>query len=46
MILAPTGEGAVGATRVAITSPAFIELDDVTIAKFSGQKTIRHEVAK
>ena len=46
LILAPTGEGAVGATRVAITSPAFIELDDVTIAKFSGQKTIRHEVAK
>lgn len=46
LILAPTGEGAVGATRVAITSPTFAELNDVTIAKFSGQKTIKHEVTK
>lgn len=46
LILAPTGENAVGATRVAITSPTFVELDDTTVAKFSGNMTVRHEVAK
>ena len=46
LILAPTEEGAVGATRVVITSPVFTELSDVTIAKFSGHKTIRHEVVR
>ena len=45
LILAPTGETAVGATRVVITSPEFTELNDTTIAKFSGSKTIRHEVS-
>ena len=45
LILAPIEESAVGATRVVITSPEFIELDDTTIAQFSGNKTIRHEVS-
>jgi phage-related baseplate assembly protein len=44
LILAPTGDGEVGATRVVITSPVFTELNDTTIAKFSGVKTITHEV--
>ena len=43
-ILAPTGDSTVGATRVVITSPEFTELNDTTIALFSGKKTIRHEV--
>lgn len=43
-LLAPAGDAATGATRVMITSPEFIELDDTTIAKFSGNKIIRHEV--
>lgn len=46
LILAPADENAVGATRVAITSPTFAELDDTTVAKFSGNMTVRHEVAK
>lgn len=29
-----------------ITSPTFKELNDTTIAKFSGTKTIKHEVVK
>lgn len=45
LILAPTGEGTVGASRVVITSPTFTELNDTTIAKFSGNKTITHEVS-
>ena len=45
LILAPTGDTAVGATRVVITSPEFTELNDTTIARFSGNKTIRHEVS-
>ena len=45
LILAPTGETSVGATRVVITSPEFTELNDTTIAKFSGNKTIKHEVS-
>lgn len=44
LILAPTGDAAVGATRVVITSPEFTELNDTTIAAFSGNKIIRHEV--
>lgn len=44
LILAPQWDGAVGATRVVINSPEFTELNDTTIAKFSGRKTIRHEV--
>lgn len=46
LILAPSGEGKVGATRVVINSPAFTELNDITIARFSGNKNIRHEVAE
>lgn len=46
LILAPSGEDAVEASRVVITSPEFIELNDTTIAKFSGRKTIRHEVTR
>lgn len=45
LIYSPKWEGAVGATRVVITSPEFTELNDTTIAKFSGNKTIRHEVS-
>ena len=45
LILAPSEEGAVGATRVVITSPEFSDLADTTIAQFSGNKTIRHEVS-
>lgn len=45
LILAPTGDTAAGATRVVITSPEFTELNDTTVAKFSGKKTIRHEVS-
>ena len=46
LILAPSGEDAVGASRVVITSPTFTELNDTAIAKFTGTKTIRHEVIK
>lgn len=46
LIYSPQWEGAVGATRVIINSPEFTELNDTTIAKFSGKKTIRHEVVK
>lgn len=45
LILAPTGDADVGATRVVITSPEFTELNDTTIAQFSGNKIIRHEVS-
>ena len=45
LMLAPTGDTAVGATRVVVTSPEFTELNDTTIAKFSGNKIIRHEVS-
>lgn len=44
LILAPTGDTAVGATRVVVTSPEFTELSDTTIARFSGNLTIKHEV--
>ena len=45
LVLAPDGETAVGATRVVINSPEFVELSDTTIAKFNGTKTIRYEVS-
>ena len=45
LILAPTGDAAVGATRVVVTSPEFTELNNTTIARFSGNKIIRHEVS-
>ena len=44
LIYAPQWDGAVGATRVVINSPEFTELNDTTIAKFSGNKIISHEV--
>ena len=44
LIYSPQWDGAVGATRVVINSPEFTELNDTTIARFSGRKTIRHEV--
>lgn len=44
LILAPTEEGAVAATRVEITKPTFREISDTSIARFSGTKTIKHEV--
>ena len=44
LILAPSGDEAVGATRVEIISPVFTALGDTKIAKFSGTKTITHEV--
>jgi phage-related baseplate assembly protein len=44
LILAPSGDEAVGATRVEIVSPVFTALSDTKIAKFSGTKTITHEV--
>ena len=46
LIYSPTWDGAVGAKRVVITSPEFTELNDTTIAKFSGNKIIRHEVIR
>jgi phage-related baseplate assembly protein len=46
LILAPQWDGAAGASRVVINSPEFTELNDTTIAKFSGKKTIRHEVER
>lgn len=46
LILAPNWENAVGSTRVVITSPEFTELNDTTIAHFSGNKIIRHEVSR
>ena len=45
LILAPTWEGAVGATRVEITSPEFTKLDDTRVA-WLGDVTIKHEVSE
>ena len=46
LILAPSENGAVGATRVVITKPVFKELSETTIAHFSGNKTIKREVTE
>ena len=46
LIYEPQWDAAVGATRVVINSPEFTKLNDTTIAKFSGKKTIRHEVER
>lgn len=43
-ILAPEWEGAVGAVRVEITSPTYVDLPDTTLAQFSGVKNITHVV--
>lgn len=45
-ILKPDGDGAVGAVRVSIISPSFVELDETAIAQFSGKKIVSHEVVK
>lgn len=46
LILCPNwSENLVGATRVEITKPEFTELPSTTVAKFSGNMTVRH-VAK
>lgn len=44
-ILSPDWEGSLtGATRVTITAPEYTELDSTTVAKFSGNLTVRHIV--
>lgn len=44
-ILSPDWEGGLaGATRVLITQPEYVELDSTTVAKFSGNLTVRHVV--
>ena len=44
-ILSPDWEdGLTGATRVLITQPEYVELDSTTVAKFSGNLTVRHVV--
>ena len=44
-ILSPDREdGLTGATRVLITQPEYVELDSTTVAKFSGNLTVRHVV--
>lgn len=45
-ILKPDGDGAVGAVRVSIVSPNLAELDETTIAQWSGVKIVNHEVVK
>lgn len=45
LILAPDwSDGLTGATRVEITAPQFTELNSTTVAKFSGNLTVRHIV--
>lgn len=46
LILTPQGEGddLVGAVRVQIVKPVYTELDPTVVAKFSGNKTVRHVV--
>ncbi len=45
LILCPHwGENLVGATRVVITKPEYTELPSTTVAKFSGNMTVRHVV--
>lgn len=45
-LLKPDGEQAVGATRVTVTKPVYKQLDEITIAQFSGTRTVRHEVVE
>lgn len=45
LILKPDGD-AVGAYRVAVTSPVFKEIDGTTIAKHSGKTVVKHEVVQ
>lgn len=44
LILAPKGDGAVGATRVVITKPVYTDLDPTVLAQFSGSKVVSHVV--
>ena len=45
LILAPSwSDGLTGATRVEINAPQFTELNSTTVAKFSGNLTVRHIV--
>ena len=44
LILAPEGDGAVGATRVVITKPVYTDLGKTVLAQFSGSKTVTHVV--
>ena len=45
-VLAPDWEGAVGAYRIDVVSPAFRALGPTTVAKFSGTRTVKHEVVE
>lgn len=44
LILAPDWDGAVGATMVHITAPAYTDLPGTTLAKWSGNLTVHHIV--
>lgn len=45
LILAPGwGENLVGAVRVEIISPAYTDLDETTVAQFSGNLTVSHKL--
>lgn len=44
LILAPSWEGAVGATRVEITKPTYVDLGSTVLAHFSGSLTVSHVV--
>ena len=46
LILAPDWEGAVGAYRVDVIQPVFIQLGPTSVAKFSGSRTVSHEVVE
>lgn len=45
-VLAPDWEGAVGAYRIDVVSPAFRAIGGTTVAKFSGTRTVKHEVVE
>lgn len=46
LILAPDWEGAVGAYRVDVIQPVFTPLGPTSVAKFSGTRTVSHEVVE
>ena len=45
-VLAPEGEGAVGAYRIDVVAPVFKALGPTQVAKFNGTKTIKHVVVE
>lgn len=45
-VLAPDWEGAVGAYRIDVVAPSFRALGPTTVAKFSGTRTVKHEVVE